>query len=85
MRRPSVVGDVELVRVALNGDIASLGVLIERHRAPLFALALLMLGRGPRAQDAVQDAFLVALRDIDRLRTPEAAGGCCGGSRAMSV
>jgi hypothetical protein len=39
-----------------------------------------MLGRGPRAQDAVQDAFLVALRDIDRLRTPEVAGGWLRGN-----
>ncbi len=69
-----MLGDVEFVRAAQTGDIASLGVLLERHRAPLLALALHMLGRGPRAQDAVQDAFLVALRDIDRLRTPEAAG-----------
>ncbi len=27
-----------------------------------------MLGHGPQAQDAVQDAFLIALRRIDQLR-----------------
>jgi RNA polymerase sigma factor (sigma-70 family) len=69
-----VSGDVELVRAAQNGNTASLGVLLERHRASLLALALHILGRSPQAQDAVQDAFLVALRDIDMLRTPEAAG-----------
>ncbi len=67
--------DAELVRTARRGDAASLGILLERHRAPLHALALRFLGHGPDAQDAVQDAFLIALRTIDRLREPEAVGG----------
>jgi RNA polymerase sigma factor (sigma-70 family) len=70
-----VLSDAELVRMAQRGDAASLGILLERHRAPLYALALRFLGYGPDAQDAVQDTFLVALRAIDRLREPEAVGG----------
>jgi RNA polymerase sigma factor (sigma-70 family) len=70
-----VLSDAELARVAQSGDTASLGILLERHRAPLHALALRFLGHGPDAQDAVQDAFLIALRMIDRLREPEAVGG----------
>ncbi len=69
------MSEVELARAAQNGDAASLGVLLERHRAALYALALRILGRGPEAQDAVQDAFVVALSSIDRLREPEAVGG----------
>jgi len=61
--------------MAQRGDATSLGVLLERHRAPLYALALRFLGYGPDAQDAVQDAFLIALRTIERLREPEAVGG----------
>src|SRR5215212_10258683 len=61
--------------MAQGGDAASLGILLERHRTPLHALALQMLGHAPQAQDAVQDAFLIALRNIDRLRQPEAVGG----------
>jgi RNA polymerase sigma-70 factor (ECF subfamily) len=49
--------------------------LLERHRAALYALALRILGRGPEAQDAVQDAFVVALSGIDRLREPQSVGG----------
>jgi RNA polymerase sigma factor (sigma-70 family) len=71
----SVLTDAELARTAQRGDATSLGVLLERHRAPLYALALRFLGYGPDAQDAVQDAFLIALRTIDRLREPEAVGG----------
>src|SRR5919112_1152178 len=74
-RRTSVLSDSELARAAQGGDAASLGILLERHRAPLHALALRFLGHGPDAQDAVQDAFLIALRTIERLREPEAVGG----------
>jgi RNA polymerase sigma factor (sigma-70 family) len=70
-----VLSDAELVRIAQRGDATSLGVLLERHRAPLYALALRFLGSGPDAQDAVQDTFLIALRIIDRLREPEAVCG----------
>ncbi len=69
------MGDAELAKAAQSGEAASLGILLERHRAPLYALALRILGHGPQAQDAVQDTFLIALRSIDRLREPEAAGG----------
>jgi RNA polymerase sigma-70 factor (ECF subfamily) len=75
LRRTSVLTDAELVRIAQRGDATSLGILLERHRAPLHALALRFLGHGPDAQDAVQDAFLIALRTIDRLRESEAVGG----------
>jgi RNA polymerase sigma factor (sigma-70 family) len=74
-KETSVLSDAELVRTAQRGSAASLGILLERHRAPLHALALRFLGHGPDAQDAVQDAFLIALRTIERLREPEAVGG----------
>ena len=70
-----IVRDAELARMARSGDATSLGVLLERHRAPLHALALGMLRRREDAQDAVQDAFLIALRKIDQLEEPEAVGG----------
>ncbi len=70
-----MLSDAELARVAQRGDATSLGILLERHRAPLHALALRFLGHGPDAQDAVQDAFLIALHTIERLREPEAVGG----------
>ncbi len=68
-------GDAELVRASQNGDTVSLGLLLERHRASLYALALRILGHGPQAEDAVHDAFLVALRKIDQVREPAAVGG----------
>jgi RNA polymerase sigma factor (sigma-70 family) len=69
-----VLSDAELARAAQSGDTVSLGILLEHHQAPLYALALRFLGYNSEAQDAVQDTFLTALRTIDRLREPEAVG-----------
>jgi RNA polymerase sigma-70 factor (ECF subfamily) len=65
--------DAALVRAAQAGDVAALGALLERHRALLHAVAVSMLGHGPQAEDAVHDAFVVALRRIGDLRDPAAA------------
>lgn len=70
-----VLNDAELVRAAQSGDATSLGILLERHRAPLYAQAFHILGRRAEAQDAVHDVFLVALGRITQLREPEAVGG----------
>ena len=68
--------DEELARAAQGGDAVSLGILLERHRAPLYALALRVLGHRPQqAQDMVQDVFVVAVSTIERLREPKAVGG----------
>jgi len=67
-------GDGELARAAQAGDVASLGELLERYRAPLHATALRMLGHGS-AEDAVQETFVIALRRIGDLRDPDAVGG----------
>lgn len=53
----------------------SLGLLLERYRAPLYGQALGILGYGPQAEDAVHDTFVVALRKIDQVREPAAVGG----------
>jgi RNA polymerase sigma-70 factor (ECF subfamily) len=67
-------GDGELARAAQAGDVACLGELLERYRAPLHAAAMRMLGHGS-AEDAVQETFVIALRRIGELRDPDAAGG----------
>ncbi len=70
-----MLSDAELARAAQeSGDGVSLGILLERHQAPLYARALSFLGYTSEAQDAVQDTFLTALRTIERLREPEAVG-----------
>jgi RNA polymerase sigma-70 factor (ECF subfamily) len=67
-------GDGALVAAVRAGEPAALGLLLERHRAAMRAVAVSLLGWGPDAEDAVQDAMLVALRRIGDLRDPAAAG-----------
>ncbi|WP_212735384.1 RNA polymerase sigma factor [Herbidospora galbida] len=71
---PGALSDADLVRAAVAGDVTGLGLLLSRHRAGMHAVALSILGHGPDAEDAVQDAMLLALRKIDGLRDPAAAG-----------
>ncbi|BCY10636.1 DNA-directed RNA polymerase sigma-70 factor [Actinoplanes sp. L3-i22] len=54
--------------------MAALGVLLRRHEAGMRAVALSLLGHGPDAEDAVQDAMVSAVRRIGDLRDPAAAG-----------
>lgn len=66
--------DQELVRLAQAGDAASLGHVLARHRSEMTAVALAVLGRPAEAEDAVQDAMLVALSRIGDLRDARAVG-----------
>jgi RNA polymerase sigma factor (sigma-70 family) len=66
--------DAELVAHAREGNVASLGVLLERHRARLLATALGILGFRPDAEDAVQETFLIAMQHIGGVRDPGAVG-----------
>ncbi|MEU2657217.1 sigma-70 family RNA polymerase sigma factor [Streptomyces sp. NPDC007325] len=66
--------DAELTRRAQAGESGALGLLLARHQAPMKAVALSLLGTGPDADDAVQDAVLTALSRIGDVRDPEAVG-----------
>lgn len=66
--------DVALTLAAQAGDVASLGLLLERHRAGMRAVAVSVLGPGPDVDDVVQDAALTALRRVGDVRDPEAVG-----------
>ncbi len=70
-REPS---DHELVRAAQAGEAGCLGLLLDRHRAGMYAVALAVLGDALEAEDAVQDAAIIVLRRIGALRDPGAAG-----------
>ncbi|MBF9068984.1 RNA polymerase sigma factor [Streptacidiphilus fuscans] len=78
MRQNSGAGtadqDSALTRAAQAGDVVALGLLLEEHRAGMRAVALSILGPGPEAEDALQEAALIALRSIATVRNPEAVG-----------
>ncbi|MER5942092.1 sigma-70 family RNA polymerase sigma factor [Streptomyces sp. NPDC001928] len=66
--------DARLTRAAQAGEVTALGVLLERHRAGMRAVALSILGPGADADDVMQDAALTALRRIGDVRDPQAVG-----------
>ncbi|WP_405057898.1 sigma-70 family RNA polymerase sigma factor [Kribbella sp. NBC_01505] len=66
--------DSELVRAACSGEIGALGILLARHRPGMTAVAVSILGAGPDADDAVQEAMAVALARIGDVRDPAAVG-----------
>jgi RNA polymerase sigma factor (sigma-70 family) len=63
--------DRELVLAAQEGDAGSLASLLARHRAAMHAVAISVMGAAPDVEDVVQDASLVALTDIGRIRDPQ--------------
>ena len=62
------VSDFDLVARARQGDPAAFGELVERHRAAVYRAALAALGSHADAEDAAQDAFLLAFRRLDSFR-----------------
>ncbi|MHA5053757.1 RNA polymerase sigma factor [Streptomyces sp. SD15] len=68
------IEDAVLTRAAQAGDVAALGLLLERHQAGMRAVALSILGPGPDVDDMVQDAALTALRRVGDVRDPAAVG-----------
>jgi RNA polymerase sigma-70 factor (ECF subfamily) len=71
---PPAVPDADLVRAARAGDSAAFDVLARRHRAGTVDVSRRLLGGAPEAEDVAQDALVVALRRLDRLREPELFG-----------
>jgi RNA polymerase sigma-70 factor, ECF subfamily len=60
--------ETNLVRAASNGDSESFGRLCERYYPAIVAIAYSHLCDRSLAEDAAQEAFLVAFRDISRLK-----------------
>ena len=62
------VTDADLVTRARQGDAAAFGELVDRHRTAVYRAALAALGSHEDAEDAAQDAFLLAYRRIESFR-----------------
>lgn len=56
------------MRLYLAGDEHAFSVLVERHQARVFNVALRVLGDADDARDAAQDAFLSMLRKLSQFR-----------------
>jgi RNA polymerase sigma-70 factor, ECF subfamily len=62
------IPDEELVQRARTGDEVALGLLLRRHHAGAYRLALSYVQDRDAAEDVVQDALMKALRALDRFR-----------------
>jgi RNA polymerase sigma-70 factor (ECF subfamily) len=58
--------DLAFVTKARSGDADAFRALVERHSRPLFRLAFRMTGNQHDAEDAVQESFLRAWRQLGR-------------------
>jgi RNA polymerase sigma factor (sigma-70 family) len=67
-------GQAALVRAAQRGDKAALATLVVRHRPMLVAVCRGALGDADLAEDAAQEAVLLALVSLDRLRQADRFG-----------
>jgi RNA polymerase sigma-70 factor (ECF subfamily) len=62
------VSDDELVGLALDGDRAAFGELVERHQGAVFRTALGALRSRDDAEDVTQDTFVAAFKELRRYR-----------------
>jgi RNA polymerase sigma factor (sigma-70 family) len=62
------VTDADLVARAKHGDHAAFGELVDRHRIGAYRAAMAALGSHAEAEDAAQDAFVLAWRRLGSFR-----------------
>jgi RNA polymerase sigma-70 factor, ECF subfamily len=62
------VTDADLVTRARQGDPAAFGELVDQHRSAVYRAARAALGSHADAEDAAQEAFLVAFRRLGSFR-----------------
>ncbi len=71
--------DASLVEAARGGDLDAFGELIARHRGTALTVVGRLLRSHDLAGDAVQEASLLAMTGLERLRSPERFGAwLCG-------
>jgi len=66
--------DAELVEAVRNGNVEAFGELYRRHHAAAVGLAYCTVADRHLAEDAAQEAFVVASRDLARLRRGDRFG-----------
>jgi RNA polymerase sigma-70 factor (ECF subfamily) len=68
-----------LAEAAQGGHLDSFGALYQRYHNPIVALAYAQLGDKHAAEDAAQEVFAIACRDLASLRSREKFGAWLGG------
>ena len=76
---PDGQSDAVLAGAAQGGCLDSFGALYQRYHNPIVALAYAQLGDKHTAEDAAQEVFAIACRDLSSLRDREKVGAWLGG------
>ncbi len=77
--------EAELVEAARSGDVESFGELYQRHYEPAMGVAYGVLADRHLAEDAAQEAFVIAARQLAGLRNAERfAPWICGIARRVA-
>ena len=58
----------DLIARTRDGDVDAFNQIVDMYQRPLYNMALRMLGDAPAAEDATQDAFFSAFRNIGRFK-----------------
>jgi len=71
--------DAKLVEAVCLGDVSSFGELYRRHYKAAVGIAYCSLSDRQLAEDAAQESFAIACRNLGRLRSGEKFAGWLGG------
>src|SRR5262245_61509841 len=74
-----MTADADLVARSRERDAVAFGALVDRHHRLVFGVALATCGDRALAEDVVQDAFVTAWRNLDRLRDAGRVGSWVAG------
>jgi RNA polymerase sigma-70 factor (ECF subfamily) len=66
--------DQDLVEAVLKGEKQSYEALIDRYKNMAYKIALKLLGDADPARDVVQESFIAAYENLERLKKPAAFG-----------
>ena len=69
------LGDEELVKQSLNGGDSAFGILVDKYKTAVHALAQKKLGNYHDAEEVAQEAFLKAYQNLPSLREPNRFAG----------
>jgi len=69
MKNSNDMNDSQLIRICLQGEVDEFKKIVDRYRGKVMALALNILGNYEDAEDACQDSFIQAYRNLDRFDT----------------
>ena len=75
MNEKASASDEYLVRKAQAGDSQAFAALVGRYMRAAYAVSLSVTGRHDDAEDAAQEAFMVALARLEDCRTPDRFAG----------